>query len=275
MKIASLALTVLAAALAILWRRDAAGLIRASQEASELRAANADLKSELQRAAAAAAERPEPEPVPEEKPKEKAVPATVVREDTATRDELVKLLDEKQARLAEARREKQELERKLLESEEAAAAAKAERDKHRESLRDLQDRLDTATRVSQAMEAELSGRNDRAVRIDSANRELAAKAAESSKRAERLAKLGEEIEDLARRRGTYLANLLRRYRELTDLYRAVALRQNNPRETGVTAGTDLSRIQNAVMLAEDDMRQLHTLDAQVDRLRKELAAARR
>ena len=275
MKIASLALTVLAAALAILWRRDAAGLIRASQEASELRAANADLKSELQRAAAAAAERPEPEPVPEEKPKEKAVPATVVREDTATRDELVKLLDEKQARLAEARREKQELERKLLESEEAAAAAKAERDKHRESLRDLQDRLDTATRVSQAREAELSGRNDRAVRIDSANRELAAKAAESSKRAERLAKLGEEIEDLARRRGTYLANLLRRYRELTDLYRAVALRQNNPRETGVTAGTDLSRIQNAVMLAEDDMRQLHTLDAQVDRLRKELAAARR
>ncbi len=82
-----------------------------------------------------------------------------------------------------------------------------------------------------------------------------------------LTKISDDFDDLNRRRDQYMTNVLRRYREVTDLYRTLSLRQEGPRD-------DLSRIQNAISLAEEDMRQLQSLNAQARRLQRDLQAAK-
>ncbi len=278
MRIVAAVLAVAALAASLLWRRDSARAGAAEAEAARLRASETDLKAKLAQAIESAKRAPEEqweyETVSPKRTKSPEKP--VVIEDTTTRNELVKLLDEKQARLAEARKSLEELEHRLHEAEAKIAAMNQEQQKLADARREFEDRLETANRVSAALEAEVKGRNDRMVRIDSTNRELQKKVEDASKQVTRLAKASGEIEEISRRREVYLNNVLRRYREVTDMYRTLAVRMNSPRETGLPSpGTDLSRIQNAIMLAEEDLRQLQTLNAQAARLHKDMAAAGR
>jgi chromosome segregation ATPase len=260
----------------LLWRKESARTAEALSEVRRLHASEADLKAQLAQALAHAAvgsesRVPEPPPAPV-KSRERAI----IREDTATRNELVRLLDEKQARLAALQKSLDEVEARLSESEAKLAAMTAEQQKFGAAERDLKDRLDTANRLAEALEAEVKGRSDRMLRIDSANRELQKRVDDAARKLERMNKAMSAAEDISRRREVYLTNLLRRYREVTDSYRTLAVRVNNPRDSALpAAGTDLSRIQNAIMLAEEDMRQLQTLNAQSSKLQKEMSAAAR
>ena len=92
----------------------------------------------------------------------------------------------------------------------------------------------------------------------------------------RLAQFGQissEWQDLQRRRETLLNGIMRRYKEVTDHYRALAgmLEDRAHTERAAVSGTEVARIQNSISMAEDDLRQLNALNAQAVRLEKKLA----
>lgn len=276
MRIVAAVLAVAALTAALLWRKDSTRAALAESEVARLRASEAGLKAKLVQMQAAAGIPVEDDPDEAARPEVRRPDKPVVTDDSVTRNELVKLLDEKRLRLEEIQKTLDETDSRLKEAESKIAALTQETLKAAETKRDLEDRLATANRVSAALDEEIKGRNDRMVRIDSANREIQKKYDEISKQVAKLSRAAGEIEDITRRRDVYLNNVLRRYREVTDMYRSLAMRMNSPRETGLPSpGTDLSRIQNAIMLAEEDLRQLQTLNAQATRLQKDLAAAAR
>jgi DNA repair exonuclease SbcCD ATPase subunit len=82
-------------------------------------------------------------------------------------------------------------------------------------------------------------------------------------------KLAGELQELARRQQVYLTNALRRYREVTDLFRSLPgmleIRGNGP---------EVSRIQSAISMADEDLRQVNELNVRAGRVQKQLAAVR-
>jgi hypothetical protein len=70
----------------------------------------------------------------------------------------------------------------------------------------------------------------------------------------------------------YLNNILRRYREITEQYRAMSgvLDSRRDREAAPVRSTEIGRIQNAIALAEEDLKQIDALNAQAARIEKKL-----
>jgi regulator of replication initiation timing len=132
------------------------------------------------------------------------------------------------------------------------------------------ERVDSPVRLAGAVQTELKSRDQRLLQLEMANRNLRDSSASASERATRAAQTIREVEEISRRRETYLANILRRFRELTDQYRAVALRLDNPRENSGPAPGELSRIQTAVSMAEEDFKQITSLNAQAARAQAKL-----
>ena len=80
------------------------------------------------------------------------------------------------------------------------------------------------------------------------------------------------LQDLESRREVYLTSILRRYRDITDEFRAMSGMLDTNRDGNSTAcsGAVLSRIQSAVNSAEDDLRQVNELNARTQKLEKQL-----
>lgn len=206
---------------------------------------------------------------------EQAAAPPASTDDVAVRRELVKLLAEKDEKLSAAAKDLEQLRGQAEEFEQKVRTLTEETQKLTGSERDARDRLDTARRLTEALQTEMKGKNARALQVEVANQQLRSKEEESRQRISRLVKLAEEADDLYRRREMYMANILRRYREVTDLYRMLNQQFANPRDGAAPANNDLSRVQNAIYQAEDDMRQLQSLNSQAARLQKEMAAARK
>lgn len=196
-------------------------------------------------------------------------------DDPAVRRELVRLLAEKDEKLSAASKELEQLRGQAEEFEQKVRTLTEETQKLTASEREARDQLDTARRLTEALQTEMKGKNAQAMRVEIANQQLRQKEDESRQRISKLLKLAEEADDLYRRREMYLSNILRRYREVTDLYRMLNQQFANPRDGAAPANNDLSRVQNAIYQAEDDMRQLQSLNSQAARIQKELSAARK
>ncbi len=136
--------------------------------------------------------------------------------------------------------------------------------------RDLEEQAAGAGRLVDAMRAELKGKNDRLAPLELANQAMREENRQSREKLRRLAELSAQLEDVNRRRESYLTNILRRYREITDQYRALNGRGEDRPASQAPGGTEASRIENAVSLAEEDLRQLRNLNAQAERLQREL-----
>lgn len=80
------------------------------------------------------------------------------------------------------------------------------------------------------------------------------------------------LQDMENRRDVYLTSILRRYRDITGEFRAMSgmLDASRDQNSGACSGAVLTRIQNAVNLADDDMRQLNELSARTQKLEKQL-----
>jgi hypothetical protein len=80
------------------------------------------------------------------------------------------------------------------------------------------------------------------------------------------------MDELARRRETYLSNLLRKYRDVNDQLRSLSARLDRFRDSNSAPSfsTDLPRLQSLVQGAEEDLRQVQSLDAQAQRLAQRL-----
>lgn len=135
---------------------------------------------------------------------------------------------------------------------------------------ELAEKLHGANSVVEAMQAELKGKNDRVVPLQMANKQLREENQTANEKISRVTQSVSQLEDINRRRDAFLTSILRRYRDVTDQYRALAARLENPGEGSAPTGTELSRIQSTISMAEDDLRQLNGLNVQADRLLRQI-----
>lgn len=196
-------------------------------------------------------------------------------DDAGVRRELLKILTEKEEKLAAAAKELDSLRLRVDQLEQQLRVAAADAEKLSAGERELREQADASRRLAEVLQTELKGKSALAAQMETQNAQLRKREEEARERAARLGRLVEQAEDLQRRREMYLTNILRRYREVTDLYRTLNQQFSNPRDGASPANNDLSRVQNAIYQAEDDMRQLQGLNTQSARLQKEMAEARK
>lgn len=266
-----------------------AGLMfwKVGKDRAALQAELDQARSRLAAASAAASSNPSPSspaaPAPPTAQPPAAAPArpSAARpapgvDDSATRAELLKLLDEKNAKLSSAEVALAEARRRIDELEGKLAVAVKETEQLAALKKDLQDELLAAGRLAESLQAQIKGREERLAQAEVSNQDLRKRSEESAKRLGALSDLSNQMDDLTRRREGYLNNVLRRYREATELFRTLALRLDGSRDSAsTTASNELSRIQQAINSADEDIRQIHALNAQSTRLQRDLAAARR
>lgn len=184
-------------------------------------------------------------------------------------------LQDRAERLAMAETHLNETKTRLSELESKIATLSEQSSQAQAAEKSTRQELEAASRQIASLQSDLKARDARPTDPDPAQlRSLKQTAEAAQKSAARTAELATELEDLMRRRETYLSQILLRYREATDLFRAMSLRLDNPRDAGSPLNNDLSRIQQAVQHAEEDMRQLRSLNQGSTRVMKEIAAAR-
>lgn len=197
------------------------------------------------------------------------------KEDVAARLELVRLLAEKDEKLAALAKDYEQLSARARSLDDKAGTLLSENQRLAASEKDAREELDTAKRLAEALQTELRGNSTRSGLLEKTNQQLRDREQEARLRSERLAKLGDQLDDLNRRRDALVSGIQRRYRDVTDQYRALNLQISNPRDGVSPSSTDLSRVQNAIYQAEDDLRQLDNLNQRAARLQKDIAAARK
>ena len=119
------------------------------------------------------------------------------------------------------------------------------------------------------VQAERAGIDKRVRELEADNGRMREQTSAATQKAGQLSKLMADWQDLAQRQGVYLTNAVRRYRELTDLFRRmpgmVEVKGNGP---------ELSRIQSVISMADEDLRQLSDLNVRLGRVQKQIAAVR-
>jgi chromosome segregation ATPase len=133
--------------------------------------------------------------------------------------------------------------------------------------------LGEADQAIETLRAELKANNARAAQLESLNARLKDEAAAGKQSSSQIQQIVSELEGIFRRREMYLNNILRRYREITEQYRAMSgVIGSRDREAATGSSAEISRIQNTIALAEEDLKQISALNAQVSRLEKKLQA---
>lgn len=224
------------------------------------------LENELrQRGAPAAA--PVPADAPPQAESAESNPRVVRVPTGADPTQYLRTIDDLREQMQEQARELSASKDAVARANAAAESEAAERKKLAAQIDDLREDIQAARRLSDAIQAELKVKSDRLVKAETAERLLQDRATKAEAAANRVAGASREMEDLNRRREAYLSNLLRRYREVGDLYRNFTLNAQTAEAPGTAlqAG-DLSRIQNAIQQAEDDLRQLQALNARMAQL---------
>lgn len=155
------------------------------------------------------------------------------------------------------------------ERERALASAKEGYQKERD---DWQGRLDTLQQKLDSAEAELQASRQRLLNLEAANAKLRSDYSEGSSRAAEFGRVVAGLQDLESRRDAYLTSIMRRYRDITSQFRAMSGMLDSSRDSNSStfSGAALGRIQNAISLADDDLRQLNELNAQARQLEKKL-----
>lgn len=192
----------------------------------------------------------------------------IVRVPTGTDPvQYLQTIDELRDHLREQAKELSAARDSAARAEAGLEAEAAEARRLKAQLEEIREDMQAARRLSEALQAELKVKTDRLIRAETAEKVMQERVARTQSAAAKVAGESKEIEDLNRRREAFLATLMRRYREVGDLYRNFTLNAQT-RETptaGLQAG-DLSRIQAAIQQAEDDLRQLQALNARAAQL---------
>lgn len=185
--------------------------------------------------------------------------------------EAARLLIQMREKLAAAAQSVQTLDARVRELEASVEKLSMDNRRLAASETDLKESAARTNRIVEAMRFELNGKDERLSQLMATNTQLLNQYRESAARLDALPKLVRDLDEIDRQREAYLSGVLRRFREITDRYRALSARSDDPGAgaAAVPAG-DLLRVQTAVQMAEDDMRQISALNAQAGRLRQKL-----
>jgi hypothetical protein len=188
----------------------------------------------------------------------------------ARREAVIERLDHE---LAESRAKITDVQTQLSAANDQIAKTQASADERLQKqqadtqaqLDDLQKKLDAAVAASDIA-------RQRTAVLEADNTQLKTDSTSINARAADVAKIISGLQDLERRRDVYLTSILRRYRDITDEFRAMSSIMDTSHDPSSSAcsGAALSRIQSAVTSAEDDMRQMNELSARSQKLQKQL-----
>lgn len=200
----------------------------------------------------------------------KLPPAVEKGAEEARRLTAVRELAAAQARLAEAQTALAEMKNRVAELEASLERATAENRRLAAAESALNEDLDNTRRIVQAMEAEIRAKNERLAQMEATLRKTRDDLAALNQRTTSSTQLLHELAEINRRREITITSLQRRYRDITDQLRALAVRLDTQRDNPAAAAGDLSRIQTAVLAAEEDLRQLNLLNSQSQQLMQKL-----
>jgi DNA repair exonuclease SbcCD ATPase subunit len=202
------------------------------------------------------------------------IPVGGDRAGVAKREAIIERLDRE---LAETRATITDLQSQLAgandqhakELEGAAERLQKQQADSQAQLEDLQKKLDAALAGTEVA-------RQRVAALEADNSKLRSDAATDAARATDYSRTLASLQDLNRRREVYLTSILRRYRDITSEFRAMSSMLDTSRDqtSSACSGAVLSRIQNAVTSADDDMRQLTELNARAQKLEKQLQKTR-
>jgi chromosome segregation ATPase len=140
--------------------------------------------------------------------------------------------------------------------------------------RDLQQSLEQAQRVAEAMKAQLQSKDQALASLETAYQRFKDSSQAGSRQLEFVTKTVTNLEDINRRRTAILEQAVRRLRELGDSYRTVAVRIGSNPEMQSTFNAEVGRLQSGVMAVEDQVSQINALNAQASQLERRLEQAR-
>jgi chromosome segregation ATPase len=137
---------------------------------------------------------------------------------------------------------------------------------------EAREELDSLRRLNETIEAELKSKAARADSAEALARRAQSETGDVKQKLNLTASTLRELDDVASRRDTYLSNLQRKYRDVNDQLRSLSARLDRYRDTSSAPSfsTDLPRLQSLVQSAEEDLRQVQSLNAQAQRLSKRL-----
>ena len=260
------AITLLAAAVALVWlarvnRQQAARLAQLSAENGRLR----QRVEALTRQTAAGAQAVPPGPATEERAPARPTGHASNPEDLAAIQHLTQSLADanaavtrlqSQADEADARIQNLTVDNKRLSASEA----------------DLTENLAAANQAVDALQKELKSRSDHVTQIEIAYQKLRDQSGADAKKMAQVRQLAADLQEIYQRREVYLNSILRRYKQITEQYRSMSGVLDSQRTDAPAGGSaDLARIQDSIAMAEDDLRQLTSLNAQALRLQKKMA----
>ena len=139
---------------------------------------------------------------------------------------------------------------------------------------DLKKNLADATQTVELIRGELKANSGRIEQLETANTRLQEESSSAKQSGVQFHQLVSDLEGVFRRREMYLNNILRRYKDVTEQYRALSgvLDSRRDRQAAPMSGNEISRIQNSIAMAEEDLKQIQALNVQAQRLEKKLPA---
>ena len=134
--------------------------------------------------------------------------------------------------------------------------------------------LADANKNLDAVRSDLKVYTSRVSELENADARAKQDTSASKQSAAQLNQTVSDLEGLFHRRDMYLSDILVRYREITDQYRSISgvMDTRRDRPSSAVSSPEISRIQNAIALADEDLKQVHVLSAQAQRLEKKLTA---
>lgn len=186
----------------------------------------------------------------------------------AKRDANITLLNRE---LSEARANIMQLQTQLSNANDDRQKALADADERSQKQQeDWQGRLDALQKELNSAQDEAETARQRATALEADNSKLHSDLSDNTARAAELNHAASDLQNLNRRRDVYLTSIVRQYREITSQFRAMSGMLDSSRDQSSSAfsGAALTRIQNAISQADDDLRQLNDLNAQAHQLEK-------
>lgn len=161
----------------------------------------------------------------------------------------------------------------LQEAQQTAASDASTR--FASAQKEWNEKLDALTQQLESARADAEASRRRVQEAKAVNTRLKDAQADDAARAAETAGLVARLQELNRRRDSYLTSLTRRYRDVSDQFRAMSGMLDSNRGPGASALSEsaLTRIQSTVSQAEDDLQQLNEVGARIQQLEKRLSAS--
>lgn len=189
---------------------------------------------------------------------------------------------QRDARIAQLTQQLSAAQASVTQVQEELSAAKDENEKklasssqHYQKLQaEMQDQLDKLQKALSSAQASVQDSHRRITDLEEANAKLEAEGGKESTRAAEREHILTRLQDLDRRRETYLRSIGDRYRNITTQFRTISGMLDSDRgqaSSNAFSGTALGLIQNALSQCDNDFQHLSDLNAKAFQLEKKLS----